>query len=171
MSPKGIRYSEVNSGHSSKLYGRISLTTKGSPLFKYYHTLFYVKLSDLSLSNCTSQTDVANLKNKYIKVIPSNIEELLTPVAIAFLIYGDGNDHKTKQIIRLCTNNLTKTEVDLLSKALLNKFNIKSRLERVRNNQFLLIIRNTQVPVLQNLVKDHIHLSMLYRIGLNSINS
>jgi hypothetical protein len=71
----------------------------------------------------------------------------------------------------LCTNNFTKTEVELLSKALLNKFNIESRLERVRNDQFMLVIRKTQVPVLQNLVKYHIHPSMLYRIGLNSINA
>lgn len=164
MSPKGIRYSEVpsKSGNSSKLYGRISLTTKVSPLFKYYHKLFYVKFSDIRISNCTSEKDVANLQKKYIKVIPSNIEELLTPVVIAFFICGcgDGNYHKTKKIIRLCTNNFSKTEVELLSKALLKKFKIDSRLERVRNNQFMLIIRKTQVPVLQNLVKDHIHPSM-----------
>uniref|UniRef100_UPI00223848A7 LAGLIDADG endonuclease n=1 Tax=Ramaria rubella TaxID=113071 RepID=UPI00223848A7 len=138
MSPNGIRYSEEKSGVSSKLYGRISLTSKVSPLFHYYHNLFYVKFSDSggcgalrtpNHLNCNSHKNIENQKNKYIKEIPLNIEELLT--LLAFFICGDGNYHKTKQIIRFFTNSYTKPEVELLSKVLLTKFNIESRLEHV----------------------------------------
>jgi len=172
MSPNGIRYSEVKSGESSRLYGygRISLTTKVSPLFNYYHKFFYVKLSDPNHLNFNSYKNIDNPKNRYIKIIPSNIEELLTPVVLAFFICGDGNYHKTKKIIRFCTNSYTKKEVELLSKALLTRFNIESRLEHVRNNQYIIIIRKTQVPILHNLVRSHVHSSMLYRIGLSRIN-
>lgn len=175
LTSKGIRYSEIKNRDSTELYQIISLTTKVSPLFEFYHKLFYVNLSNLTTTNLDSikylkeNTDknVKNIQNKYIKIIPSNIEELLTPVVLAFFICGDGNYHKTKQIIRLCTNSYSKKEVELLAKALYNKFNLESRLEHVRNNQFILIIRKNQVPIIQNLVKDHIHPSMLYRIGLN----
>lgn len=177
ITSKGLRYSEIKNRDTSELYHRISLTTKVSPLFEFYHKLFYVNLSNLtdtatnldSINDLKANTNknVKNIKNKYIKIIPSNIEELLTPVVLAFFICGDGNYHKTKQIIRLCTNSYSKKEVELLAKALYNKFNLESRLEHVRNNQYILIIRKSQLPIIQNLVKDHIHPSMLYRIGVN----
>jgi hypothetical protein len=81
---------------------------------------------------------------------------------------SDGNFHKTKKIFRLCTNNYTKEEVELLSKTIYIKYNIESRLERVslRNNQYILVIRKTEVHKLQVLIKNYIIPSMLYRIGL-----
>jgi hypothetical protein len=185
MSTKSIRFSEVKNKDSSKLYKRITITSKVSPLFNYYHQLFYVENSDHIISNdyynsnlksksgitLSENKDLDNLKIKYIKRIPSNIEELLTPVVLAYFICGDGNYHKTTHIIRLCTNSYTKTEVELFAKALHSKFNIESRLEHVRNNQYIIVIRKSQVPLLQNLIKEHIHPSMLYRIGLSNINS
>jgi hypothetical protein len=77
---------------------------------------------------------------------------------------GDGNFHKTKKILRLCTNSYTKKEVILLSKVIFNKFG--SRIELVRNEQYILVIRSTQVPLVQKLVQEHMHPSLLYRIGI-----
>ena len=82
---------------------------------------------------------------------------------------GDGNHNKIKKVIRLCTNSFTKSEVELLSRAILNKFGVETRLEYTRNNQYILVVRTTQVPKLQNIVKEHMHPTMLYRIGLPTL--
>lgn len=148
--PKGFQKRKVQSGKYSLYFDRITITTLTYSIFTDYHKLFY-KPSD---------------NGKYIKVIPLNIEELLTPVVMAFFIMGDGNFNKIKKVIRLCTNSFTKSEVEILSKAILNKFDIETRLEHTRNNQYILVIRTSQVPKLQNIVKEHIHPSMLFRIGL-----
>lgn len=148
--PRGFQTRKVQSGKYSPYFGRITVTTLTSPIFTHYHNLFY-KLSE---------------NGKYIKVIPLNIEELLTPVVIAFFIMGDGNYNKIKKVIRLCTNSFTKSEVELLSRAILNKFGVETRLEYTRNNQYILVVRTSQVPKLQNIVKEHVHPSMLFRIGL-----
>ena len=62
------------------------------------------------------------------KVIPNNIEELLTPLALAIWIMVDGTFKSPG--LRLATNCFTKQEVELLVKALENKFNIKSSLQK-----------------------------------------
>ncbi len=82
---------------------------------------------------------------------------------------SDGNYNKIKKVIRICTNSYSKEEVKLLSNAILNKFNIETRIEKTRNNQYILIVKTSQVPKLQIIVKEHMHPSMLYRIGLPTI--
>ena len=85
---------------------------------------------------------------------------------------GDGNFKKVKKVFRLCTNSNSKEEVEKISNVLLNKFGIESRLEHVRNQQYIIVIRTSQLPLLQQLVKDHIHPSFYYRIGiLNDITT
>jgi hypothetical protein len=119
-------------------------------MFKYYHDLYYR----------------LNSEGKYIKILPENIETILTPVSFALFLMSDGTFHKTKHIVKLCTNNFTKAEVELLSKAILNKFGIESKLEHVRKEQYVLRFRKSVVPQIQLLVKDHMIPSMMYRIGL-----
>ena len=106
ITPKGIRFSKVKSSKDSELYGRISITSLASPVFNNYHNLFYKSVS-------TDQN------NKYVKIVPKNIEELLSPISLAFWLSGDGNYNKIKKVIRICTNSSTKEEVELLSKAIL----------------------------------------------------
>ena len=62
------------------------------------------------------------------KVIPNNIEELLTPLALAIWIMDYGTFKSPG--LRIATNCFTKQEVELLVKALENKFNIKSSLQK-----------------------------------------
>lgn len=46
------------------------------------------------------------IDGKYIKNLPLNIEELLTPVALAHLIMGDG--YFSDDCLKICTDNFTK---------------------------------------------------------------
>jgi hypothetical protein len=60
---------------------------------------------------------------------------LLSEVSLAFWLSGDGSYNKIKKVIILSTHSYEKKEVDLLSGAIFNKFNIESRIEHTKNNQ------------------------------------
>jgi len=148
--PKGFRESSVQSGKGSPFYKRITLVSKCLPIFNFYHTLFYTPSDN----------------GKFVKILPANIEELLTPLSLAYFIMGDGNYNTIRKVFRLSTHSFTKEEVELLSTVFYNKFGIESRLEHVRKEQYILVVRTSQLFKLQELVKDHMIPSMLYRIGL-----
>jgi len=148
--PKGLYTYKVQSGKDSPFYQRFIVRTKTLKIFEKFYNMYY-KLND---------------ENKKIKILPSNIKSILTPIALAYFVMSDGNYHKTHKIIRLCTNNFTKEEVNLLSLTLLNKYNFNCRLEHVRKEQYILIIRNVQVTKFQQIVKSYMLPSMLYKIGL-----
>jgi len=148
--PKGLYTYKVQSGKDSPFYQRFIVRTMTLPIFQEFADMYYV----------------VNELGKRIKIIPLDIEMLLTPILLANFIMSDGNFNKQKQIIRLYTNNFTKQEVALLSTAIYNKFGISSRVEHDRNNQYILVIRKTTVPKFQELIKSYIIPSMLYRIGL-----
>lgn len=85
INPKGYYKNKVQSGLNSSFYGRIQLTSVALPIFNKYHNLFYKLVND-----------------KYVKILPLNIEELLTPISLAFFLMG--NYHKTKKIISGCAD-------------------------------------------------------------------
>lgn len=147
---KGMYTYKVRSGKDSPLYQRWIVRTRTLSMFAYYHNLYYR----------------LNSEGKYIKILPRNIEKILTPTSLALFIMSDGNFHKTKHVFRLCTNNFTKVEVERLSKTIFNKFGIESKLEHVRKEQYVLRFRKSVVPQIQKLVKEHMIPSMMYRIGL-----
>ena len=97
------------------------------------------------------------------KVIPNNIEELLTPLALAIWIMDDGTFKSPR--IRIATNCFKKQEVELLGRALESKFNIKSSLH-YNNANYQLYIKKESMPKLKKLVLPHIVPSMLYKLGL-----
>lgn len=96
------------------------------------------------------------------KVIPNNIEELLTPLALAIWIMVDGTFKSPG--LRIATNCFTKQEVELLVKALENKFNIKSSLQK-NNANYQLYIKAESMPLLKKLVLPYVVPSMHYKLG------
>jgi hypothetical protein len=148
--PKGLYSYKVQSGKNSPFYLRFILRTRTLPVLQPFVNMYYT----------------VNIIGKRIKILPLEIENILTPVVLAIFVMCDGNFHKPKKVIRLCTNNFTKKEVELLSSAIYSKFGIETRIEYVRKEQYILVIRKSQVPKFQQLVSSHIIPSMLYRIGL-----
>jgi hypothetical protein len=49
-----------------------------------------------------------------VKIIPSNIADLLTPVALAYWLAGDSHYSKRDGCIEIATNSFTPAEVDLV---------------------------------------------------------
>lgn len=141
----------TKSNISDKLYGSIRLKSLTLPIFNYYHNLFYQW--DISLG-------------KWIKFVPSNIMELMTPVVLAFLIMGDGNFDKGRNRVRIYTNSFTYSDCLLLASAIEQKCGIKTSVMHDRNNQYILTIGAKELDKLRSLVSEHMHPSMHYRIGL-----
>ena len=97
-----------------------------------------------------------------IKIVPKNIADLLTPLALAIWIMGDGT---WKPGVRIATNCFTKEEVELLALALETKFNLKCTLHK-NNNKYQLYIKQESLPLLKKLVWPYMVPSMFYKLGL-----
>lgn len=124
--------------------------TVSLPQLLYYYELIYK----------------ANSEGKYTKSIPLNIEELMSPVVLAHLVMGDGNLKQPDKIIRIYTNSFTQVEVNLLALAITRKLNILTKVVHDRNNQYMITISKSQLPLVQDVVKSHMHPSMYYKIDL-----
>lgn len=62
-----------------KNYINFRLKTRNLPLFVPYHDLFY---------------EYNEVLNKYVKIVPYNIEDYMDPIVLAYLIMTDGNFDK-----------------------------------------------------------------------------
>jgi hypothetical protein len=69
-----------------------------------------------------------------VKVIPNNIYELLTPIALAHLIMGDGSARDYG--LTLCTDCYTITDVIRLMNVLIIRYGINCTLQKKKNNQY-----------------------------------
>lgn len=89
------------------------------------------------------------IESKYVKRLPSNIEELLTPLAIAHWIMGDGYYSNS---VMICTDNFTKQEVIKLIDILEKKFYIMANIrERKLENRSVwrIYIKKSSLDVLK----------------------
>ena len=76
----------------------IKFKTVSLPIFIFYHNMFYTY--DYTY-------------NKYIKILPLNIKDLMTPVVLAHLIMGDGNFKVIDKIIRIYTNSFSEKSTNI----------------------------------------------------------
>lgn len=82
---------------TGKLYSSIAFKTYNLPCLNEFHTLFY---RDSGLRHVSGQV-------RFTKIIPLNIQQLLTPLSLAHLVMGDGFYTKDKSIV-LCTESFSK---------------------------------------------------------------
>lgn len=115
---------------------------------------------------------------KRIKIIPSNMEELLTPIGLAFWIMDDG--YFDKPNLKICTHSFTEKEVIILKEILENKFNLICKIRKEKINPthslpgggsdsdlfwYVLFIKKESFPNLKNLIGKYIIPSMKYKLG------
>jgi hypothetical protein len=135
----------------TKSYINFRLKTKSLPVFVPYYDMFYLFNKDL---------------NKFVKIVPINIEDLMNPIVLAYLIMTDGNFDKGRNRVRIYTNSYSKEEVESLASSINNNLGIYTGVLHDRNNQFILTIGAKYLDLLRKTVSNHFHTSMLYRIGL-----
>jgi len=96
-----------------------------------------------------------------IKIIPNNIYELLTPVALAHMIMGDGSVQRYGLII--CTDSYSLEDVVRLINVLIIKFTLECSLHS-HKNKYRIYIRQGSMAPLFNIVSSYMHSSMLYKL-------
>ena len=111
------------------------------------------------------------------KVIPLNIYEYLTPLALAVWIMDDGgwdNSLFEPRTIRLATNSYELKEVELLNDAIKSKFNLETTIIRASarqiriKNQYSIYVKKQSVNNIRNIVVPYIHPSLLYKLGVDN---
>ena len=107
--------------------------------------------------------------NKFSKIVPQNIMELLTPIGLALWIMDDG--FKSGKAVILCTECFTKIEVELLKNALESKFGLITKIYNRTTSTgklgYRLCIISDSRERLIELVKPHFVPSMYYKLGLD----
>jgi len=120
---KGIR-------NGNRFYG-LEFVTRSLPCFTELYYLFYV--------------------NK-VKTVPHNIYDLLTPVAFAHLIMGDGSVQRNGLII--CTNSYSIEDVVLLMNVLIIRYELECKIREKRQNQkieYMIYIRQGSMAKLHTI--------------------
>ena len=100
-----------------------------------------------------------------VKVVPSNIGEYLTPLALAIWIMDDGS--KSNHGLKLSTNSFSYSECLLLVKVLHDNFSIKSTIQSAGvENHYHIYIWKESMPRLREIVLPYVHSSMKYKLGI-----
>jgi len=116
--------------------------TLAMPCLNYYYEIFY--------------------KDKK-KLIPRNLDELLTARGLAYWIMDDGGKSVYNQTI-LHTRAFTKEEVIYLQSVLNKNFELVTRLEEKKQDQWVIYIPVRQKIKLKDIVGPYLHKNMLYKI-------
>nr|YP_009710726.1 LAGLIDADG endonuclease type 2 [Amanita phalloides]QFZ98675.1 LAGLIDADG endonuclease type 2 [Amanita phalloides]WLF85180.1 hypothetical protein [Amanita phalloides] len=109
----------------NKVYINYILKTRSLNIFNSYHDMFY---------RLNPET------NKYTKIVPENIIDLMDPIVLAYLIQGDGNLDKGRNRVRIYTNSYSKVEVEQLATSIKTKLNIYTAVLLDRKDQYNLTI-------------------------------
>jgi hypothetical protein len=112
--------------------------------------------------------------NKYIKKLPDNIYDLLTPIGLAHWYMDDGYLIISENNFYLCTDNFTKSETEYLVFILRDKFNISCNIKKRRyfdkyNNEIIhyrIRLIPKSCPDFVNIIKPYIIPCMLYKINI-----
>lgn len=122
-------------------YGVLSFSSRSLPCFTELNTLFYPN---------------------GIKLIPSNIASLLTPVGLAYWSLDDGS--KCSNGFHLNTNAFSLEDLDLLLDLLRVKLNLICSLHpRGKGNRIYISAKS--MLAFRSLVTPHFHPSMLYKLA------
>ena len=98
------------------------------------------------------------------KILPLNISEYLTPLALAVFISDDGS--WTGYGIRIATNNFTLKEVELLKEVLKSKYNLETTIQKIwKDNQYSLYITKQSINDIRAIVGPYMHPSMYYKLN------
>jgi hypothetical protein len=113
---------------------------------------------------CFNELYISVYRDK-VKVIPKNIFDLLTPIALALWIKGEGAG-LNKGLV-LCTDSYTLKVVVKLVNLLKLKFDINCTIQGIKNNRPRIYVGPKSLPKLITLVKPYFLSNMLYKLHLN----
>ena len=95
------------------------------------------------------------------KVLPSNLQEVLTPLVLAVWTMDDGDN--SKDSLRYNVQSFNRNEQELIKKTLKKKYNINANLNKDRNNYRLRVDLRSTAKLIR-IIKPFIIPSMKYKI-------
>ncbi len=99
-----------------------------------------------------------------IRKVPLSLKEYFNPLSLSIWILDDGG--KVSKGLKLATNNFKYEDCLFLSTLLWNQFKLKSSVQSAGTpNQYCIYIWKESMPLLRDIVKDHIIPSMKYKIA------
>jgi hypothetical protein len=106
---------------------------------------------------------------KYIKIVPLEINELMSPITLAHLIMTDGGYHKKHNMVRIFTYNFTLNHCNRLAQSItdlgITTKVVYDRKGKDGKDQYVLKIGALQLEALRKMVIPHMEKSMYYRVG------
>lgn len=100
------------------------------------------------------------------KVISTEIEKYITPLALAIFIMDDGG--WANPGVRIATNNFKLEEIQFLISIFKKKFNLDCTIQNIaKENQYSIYIKGSSIPILKKLILVHLHPSIYYKLGIN----
>ena len=115
--------------------------------FNWIHDMFYIMK-----------------EGKLVKIVPSNIREYLTPLALAIWFMDDGS--KSNKTIRIATNSFTYEDNLFLCSVLKERYNIKASVQSSgKNKGFILYISTKSTIDFIKIIKPYMLPSMYYKLG------
>lgn len=143
---KPRQYTRILQSKEGKVYYGFEFNTFTFRSFGWIHNMFY--------KNGT-------------KVIPLNISEYLTPLALAVWVMDDGD--WVNSGVRIATNSFKLKEVELLNDVLKSKYNLDTTIQKIWiKDQYSIYIKKQSIPNLRNIVGPFIPYSMLHKLGLDN---
>ena len=94
--------------------------------------------------------------------MPHNIYDLLTPIALAHLIMGDGKESRHGLV--LCTDSYSVQDIVRLMNVLIVKYRLECILRYHTPTQPRVYIRERSMLILRDLVRPYMEKSMFYKI-------
>ena len=126
-----------------KVYPGLRFFTRALPCFTQLYPLFY--------------------KNK-IKFVPTDIYNMLDPIAFAHWIMGDGSSSAPGLV--LCTDSFTIKDVVRLMNVLIIRYDLICTLHKSAPNQYRIYISGKSMQKLHQIVSPYIIPTMFYKLGL-----
>lgn len=115
--------------------------------FNWIHEMFYHKVED-----------------KFVKKVSSDIENYLTPLALAIWFMDDGS--LLAPGVKIAVNNFTFKDIMLLCRVIKVKYQIIASIHSGgKNKGYTLYIHKQSMKTFSNLVKPFMLKSMLYKLG------
>jgi len=126
---------------NGKTYQSLSFATMALPCFNVFRESFY-----------------PNGK----KIVPTNIDKLLTDISLAYWIMDDGSKQGKGLSIWVCA--FSKEDIQRLTNTLFNKFGLKCSVHGIDSRQPRIYVWAESIGQLRTIVKPYMHHTMYYKV-------
>lgn len=126
----------------------VSFATLSIPDLVWIHQIFY---------------SYNSLTGAWVKVIPADISNFLTPRALAFWIIDDGFQTK-RNGVTLCTDCFSYEDVMILKTAIEKNFGFKCTLHFKNKKYYRIYISRKDLPRIIEILEKYFHPSILYKL-------